>query len=103
MDLMGKEVVAGKFIPRRWNRLEDGSLLLQENELVGAWQQMDNRWVLVRDGVTTERNFRIRLYSAQELLQLLQSVGFTRCEAYGSLQGIPYDHEAQRLVVLARK
>lgn len=50
-----------------------------------------------------DREFELRLYGASDLKRLLEGVGFAQVDAYGSLDSKPYDHEANRLAVVARK
>jgi len=103
MELMGKEVLARIFQPRRWHRLEDGSIKLEETEVLRDWTWLRDRWLLIRDGECIEQVLEHRIYSAAELCALLAEAGFDGFEVYGHLSGTPYDHEAKRLVVLARK
>ncbi|MEA3403953.1 MAG: hypothetical protein U9R79_22175 [Armatimonadota bacterium] len=103
IEMMGKEVLARIFRPRDWTRCDDGSLQLQECQVIDDWTRARNRWIMVRDGEVIERTFEHRLYSAAELTDLLAEVGFGDFEVCGSLAGDPYDHEAKRLVVLARR
>ncbi len=102
MDLMGKERLARIFRERDWHRIE-GGYFLEERQLSQSWGWIDNRWILVRDGAVTEFAVSHRLYSAAELVRLLEECGFADCEVFGSLGGRPYDHEAERLVVVATK
>ncbi len=103
MELMGREVVACGFQPRSWHELEDGTLWLEERTLVDHWRSIRNRWILIRGGKRSEFEFTLRTYAASELLDLLRATGFTDAVAYGSLEGIPYDQDAKRLVVVAKK
>ena len=103
MDLMGKEVLARIFQPRDWNQLQDGSLVLEERVIKQDWSWIENRWILIRDGEKREFPLSHRLYSAAELKALLADVGFENIHTYGGLNGSPYDHEARRLVLTARK
>ncbi len=102
MEMMGKEVLARLFTPRDWEEIDD-VILLQERTLSDAWRWIENRWVLLRGEERHEFRFGHRLYSAQELCGLLAEVGFAATTVYGSLAGVPYDQEAKRLVVVARK
>jgi len=34
---------------------------------------------------------------------MMLAAGFSKAEAFGSLDGKPYDHEAKRLIVVATK
>lgn len=103
MDVMGKEILARIFQPRDWQQTADGTLLLEEREVSADWTHIDVRWIIVRGQRRCEHPFRLRLYSAAELMALLGGVGFTDLAAYGSLDGAPYDRQAHRLAVVARR
>ena len=45
----------------------------------------------------------LNLYSGAEIRNLLESVGFTKVQLYGHLKGTPYNHSAERLIVVAEK
>lgn len=112
MELMGKEILARIFKPSDWHRQSDGTLLLEEREVAEDWSRLKVRWIIIknqkRDASSElvsryEHQFELRLYSANELEQLLNTVGFAEVCVYGSLEGKPYNHEAERLVMVARK
>jgi SAM-dependent methyltransferase len=104
MEMMGKEVLARIFSPRDWKELPDGTLYLQERTIARDWSWIENRWILLRpDGRRHEYLVNHRLYDGAGLKALLQAVGFSEVELYGSLTGDPYDTQAQRLVVMACK
>ena len=48
IDLMGKEVLAGIFREKNWDRLDD-ALLLQERRICDDWSWIENRWIKVTD------------------------------------------------------
>ena len=102
MDMMGKEVLAGKFREREWSE-HDGVLFLEERRPSEGWKRIETRWILVTGARRREFFFSLRLYSAGELISLLTRAGFAEVDVFGSLQGVPYDHEATRLVARARK
>jgi SAM-dependent methyltransferase len=103
MDLTSKEVCARIFRPRDWRPLADGSFMLEEHEVMGAWEGIRNRWICIRDGKVSEARFELRLYSAAELSRLLEEAGFVQLKVFGGLDGRPYDHRAEHLVICARK
>ena len=103
MDLMGKEVLARIFQQRDWHEEPDGTLVLEERAIKDDWGWIDVCWTTLRGSQRREHRFGHRLYSAGELRKLLADAGFTAVEAYGTLAGTPYDHQAERLVVVARK
>ena len=102
IDMVGKEVIARVFRPRTWEE-RDGALFLEERKIVDGWSRIETRWIIVRDGEQEEFTLKLRLYSGAEITALLQDVGFGEIKLYGSLGGIPYDHEAKRLVAVATK
>jgi hypothetical protein len=99
---MGKEGLARIFVPRDWYQ-EEETLVLMEREVLGSWEWLKNRWILVRDADTIDYRFTHKIYSAFELKTLLLSAGFRDIEIYGNLSGAPYDHTSARLVVIGHK
>ncbi len=47
--------------------------------------------------------FLFRPYSAVEITNLLTECGFARVDVYGDLEGHAYDHNARRMITVARK
>jgi SAM-dependent methyltransferase len=103
MELIGKEVLARVFQEKRWSEEPDGSLMLEESRVQPGWGWIDNRWILIRGTERVEFRVSHRLYSAVELSGLLTEVGFASVAVYGDLAGAPYDPEARRLVLVARR
>ncbi|MFC2036779.1 class I SAM-dependent methyltransferase [Chloroflexota bacterium] len=103
MEMMGKEVLARIFLPRDWQELPDGALFLQERKMKPDWSWIENRWILVKEGQRQEYIIGHRVYDGVGLRALLLEAGFESADLYGDLTGAPYDTEAQRLVVVARK
>jgi len=102
IDTMSKEVLARKFQPRGWNELEDGAVLLQDRRLVDGWSGLRTTWTRIRDDDRQSFTFYMRLYAGTELATLLREAGFAEVSLYGWFDGSPYDHDARRLLALAR-
>jgi SAM-dependent methyltransferase len=103
VDLNSKEILAGRFRERDWNRRDDGTIVLEERRLLDGWKRLENRWVLIRGTERRESTLSLRLYSGAELESLLRSVGFSEVSLYGSLKATPYDQKAERLIAVATK
>ena len=109
IETTGKETAARDFVESEWFE-RGGATVLTEYAVVGDWEGLRNRWIVIRgpeEGSAgpierIDRSFVVRLYSATELLAALREAGFASAEAYGSLQGARYDEKAQSLVALAR-
>jgi len=102
IELMGKEVLARIFQKRDWYEIDD-TIVLEERKTDKDWKRIESRWIIVKSRRRKEFTISLRLYSAVELSDLLQSVGFKKTDIYGNLTGAPYDQVAKRLVVVAHK
>jgi len=102
IDIMGKEVLARIFQKRDWYEVND-TIVLEERKVCKNWSWIENRWIMIKDGKVEEYKISHRLYSAVELIALLNDCGFNAIDVYGDLAGAPYDHAAKRLVLVAHK
>jgi SAM-dependent methyltransferase len=102
LELMGKESIARMFRPRDWQE-RAGILLLEERKPIDHWRFIHSRWTFLKDGRREDFELKIRCFSAVEIEELLTAAGFARIDIFGDVAGAPYDHEARRLVVVARK
>jgi SAM-dependent methyltransferase len=102
IEMMGKEIIARIFQKHDWNE-ENGVLFLEERTLDDSWNRMNNRWITIDGSNRSEFIFSLRLFSGRELMETVQSVGFTDIKLFGSLAGTPYDQNAVRLVLTAVK
>lgn len=105
LETIGKETAARDFVEGEWFE-RDGMTILTEYSVVGSWEGLRNRWVVIRPGAggieKTDRSFVLRLYSASELRAALLAAGFDSVAIFGNLEGAPYDQKATSLVALAR-
>jgi predicted RNA binding protein YcfA (HicA-like mRNA interferase family) len=102
--MMGKEVLARKFIPRTWHEIDNDTILLEDRRIMRDWTWIEVCWTLIRDGEKQQYPFTHRIYGASDLKRLLVETGFELIRIYGSLAAnSPYDHAAERLVVVAQK
>jgi SAM-dependent methyltransferase len=103
MELLSKENMAMIFQPTTSQQLPDGTTLVQRHEVFDDWNHARNEWFVIKDGKAEVFYFDLRLYSGTEMKQLLNQAGFTEMKLYGDLEGNPFDHEKNRLCVVARK
>lgn len=103
LDLIGRETAARHWNERRWHEV-DGVLYLERCTSADDWASMLSEWTVVREGVRADFRVKQRLYSGTELRALLLSLGFTKVQIAGGLDGkTPYDESARRLVAIARR
>jgi SAM-dependent methyltransferase len=102
VDLHGKESLARIFKKQTWRRCGE-YIVMEEHTPVDDWARLHNHWILLKGSERHDFEFKLHLYSAAELKSMLLAAGFAEVVAYGSLTGKPYDHEANRLIVVATK
>jgi SAM-dependent methyltransferase len=102
-ESMGKEILARIFLRQSWSEWPHG-FMLEERETTDNWSKMHNVWTFIEsDGTINRWDVTHWIYSAKEIKEMLEQVGFSDVKVYGSLDGRAYDNEAERLVVIATK
>ncbi|MFP4362886.1 MAG: class I SAM-dependent methyltransferase [Spirochaetia bacterium] len=102
IDTMGKEILAKVFTQNEWYK-DDDAYVLAEYTILENWTKLENHWIIVKEDSKYEVRFSHFLYSAQEITGMLKAAGFSAVEIYGSLDRIPYDDKAKRLIAIGRK
>lgn len=102
VELLGREILQRIFQQRDWTEIEH-AFLLEERTINTDWSWMDNRQILIKEGDIQEFEFSHWVYSALDLTTMLEKIGFSHIEIYGSLTGEPYDENANRLVAVGWK
>ncbi len=102
MDVKGKEIIARIFQERDWYETENG-YVLEERKVENDWNYLKTRRIKIMDGEVREHEFGHWLYTAKELKDMIEDVGFDEVDVYSSYDGEYYDREAERLVAVAKK
>jgi SAM-dependent methyltransferase len=88
---------------RGWEHLEDGAVLLEERSFDYVAGEIETVHTLApADGPRHGVTYRLRVYTATELVRMLEGVGFSEVECFGDLEGAELSRET-RLVVRARR
>lgn len=89
---------------RNWERLPDGSLFLQEQEVDWVAGTTSNLHLVVTpEGERVERRYVLHVYSVREWAELLRAAGFQRIETFASWDDpSPVTPENWRVIVRAR-
>lgn len=102
MEMLGREVLARIYRGSHWEEV-DGVLYLEEPKITHNWTWIENRRIVIKDGVRRDFSLGHRVYSGAELDAVLRGGGFADVQIYGDLAGAPYDYTATRLVAVAWK
>jgi SAM-dependent methyltransferase len=86
-----------------WRLLGEGRLLLEQRTFDAAAGVAQTTQTLIDGGGAREsRTWSVRVYTATELLAMLERAGFTEAKAYGDFDGRPFA-PSTRLVIAARR
>ena len=103
LDMVSKEWLAKVFQATTSTKLPAGQLLVQRHEIVDDWTGVRNEWTVLDGDRVATFTFRHRIYSGQEIKDLLMHAGFLTPQLYGALDGRPYGIDVSRLTVVSRK
>ena len=103
LDVLGKEVLAGKFQAVDAQESPTGEVVVQRRRIYDDWTRIATEWMFVGDEGVRRFNLCLWLYSGRELREMLMAAGFEAVELYGDFQGSDYGPEASRLVAVASR
>jgi SAM-dependent methyltransferase len=103
IELMGKERLAKILQSPIATFLPNGAIWIDRHEIVDDWTRERNEWMVVHSGKTKTFKFDLNIYSGLELRERMEGVGFSSVRLYGSLDGIEYGSNAERLVAVGQK
>ncbi len=103
MDVVGKELVAAGFESKRSRKHADGSVVIDTREVLDDWTRIRMEWTIIRGDDIRVYAIHHTVYSGQELKDRFAAAGFAGVKLYGSIEGAPYDREAERLIAIGRK
>lgn len=102
IECLHRDRLMAIFQERSWEPLTNDAVLLEERrfDYVAGETETDHTYLAV--GERRSVTFRLRVYTATELVKLLADVGFAEIDCFGDFEGGPLSRET-RLVVRARK
>lgn len=81
---------------------KDGGLLINRFSFDPITGQLQNRRIVIRDGIRKDKPYAVRMYNATEICTLLEQAGLTEYQILGQ-DNQPLSASSRRMVVIARK
>jgi len=103
IEIMHRDLLVRRFTEHDWHLLGEGRLMLEQrtfDPISGLAQTTQT--LIESSGERESRTFSIRVYTATELLAMLDRAGFAEARCHGDLEGGPFATDT-RLVVVARR
>jgi SAM-dependent methyltransferase len=103
IELFHRDLLVARFREQDWSLLGEGRLLLEQrtfDPVAGIVQATQT--VVEPGGERESRTYSVRVYTATELLGMLDRAGFAEARCHGDLDGAPFT-PTTRLVVVATR
>jgi SAM-dependent methyltransferase len=103
IETMHRDLLVTRWSEQDWRLLGEGQLLLEQRTFdprSGVAQMTQT--IVPTDGARESRTTSLRVYTATELLAMLDRAGFSEAKSYGDLDGGPFG-VGTRLVIVARR
>ena len=103
VETMHRDLLIEGFREQDWQLVGEGKLLLEQRTFDPASGVVQTTQTLIDSGGAREsRTFSLRVYTATELLAMLERAGFAETRCLGDLDGAAFA-TGTRLVIVARK
>jgi SAM-dependent methyltransferase len=103
IETQHRDVLVRSFAEQDWRLLGEGRLLLEQRTFDPADGVAQVTQTLIdRDGRRESRPWSLRVYTATELVRMLDAAGFVEAKCYGDLAGGAFGTDT-RLVIAARR
>jgi ubiquinone/menaquinone biosynthesis C-methylase UbiE len=104
IDTINPPGLFGRVRGRHWDRLDDGTLMLEEHEYDVVTGRTKTDWTLIfADGERRELRHTVRAYTAPELARLLSTARLELTSSWGDFDGNELGRESWRLILRADK
>jgi SAM-dependent methyltransferase len=100
LDTHIAETILPRFEERAW-RYAGETLVLEDRSYDHEASRIDVEWTFVKGGRSEKAKSSMRMYTYQELIGILEKVGFADFSSYGSLEREPFALGAERLLLVA--
>jgi ubiquinone/menaquinone biosynthesis C-methylase UbiE len=100
LETLHRDRLMAIFQPRTWDPLEDDALVAEARSFDHVAGEIETQHVFVAGGSRRDFTYKLRVYTATDLVHMLDEVGFGEIECFGDYDGAELSRET-RLVVRA--
>ncbi len=103
IEMMHRDRLVKMVSDRHWRLMGEGRLLLEQSTFDPASGVAQTTQTLIDGaGQRESRTFSVRVYTATELLAMVERAGFSEAKAYGTFEGDPFTLETRLVLVAIR-
>ena len=100
LETLHRDRLMAIFQPRTWDPIEGEGLVAEARRLDHVAGEIETEHIHVSGGTRRSFTYRLRVYTATELVRMIAAVGFAEIECFGDYEGAELSRET-RLVVRA--
>ncbi len=103
IEMMHRDRLVQMVTDRHWRLMGEGRLLLEQSTFDPASGVAQTTQTLIDgSGARESRTFSVRVYTATELMAMIERAGFSDAKAYGSFDGDPFTLDTRLVLVAIR-
>ncbi|HEV3477978.1 MAG TPA: methyltransferase domain-containing protein [Gaiellaceae bacterium] len=102
IETLHRDRLMAIFLSHTWEPLDGDSLVAEARRFDHVAGEIETDHIFVAGGTRRDFTWRIRVYTATELVRMLEDVGYAEIECFGDYEGGELTRET-RLVIRARK
>jgi SAM-dependent methyltransferase len=102
IETMHRDRLMAIFQERGWEPLEGDAIVAEGRRFDYAAGEIETEHILLADGERRSFTYKMRVYTATDLIRMLDDVGYGPVECFGDYEGAELTRET-RLVIRARK
>ena len=103
IETMHRDRLIDQWSDNDWRLMGEGRLLLEQRTFDPVTGVSQSTQTLIDGrGARDSRTFSVRVYTATELLAMVERAGFSEAKAYGSFDGEPFSTNTRLVVVATR-
>jgi SAM-dependent methyltransferase len=102
LETMHRDRLMAIFQPRTWDPLEGDALVAEARSFDQVAGEVETQHIFVSGGSRQDFTYKLRVYTATELVRMLADVGFGEIDCFGDYKGGELGRET-RLVIRARR
>lgn len=103
LQLIGRDLIEKYFQPKYWVKQSDESYLLTEREIDYKKGILTEHYTVLQENQVKTYKFDKKIFYPEEILELLNSIGFKKIDIFGNMQGADYSDKSEYLLICAEK
>jgi len=101
IDYMNPDYVTSNLVEKDEKKISDEISIIQERWIENS--RINKKITIIKNGETLFYNESVRMYSLQEIKDMLNNVGLILNETYGNFDGSEYNEDSMRMILIGSK